>query len=74
MLAAFLLTWSQQLRTLDFQDLVMFLQASRINRNNHDMALTHHLLLSLRLGLTHTTFVRHWFRSMRATPLRSLCR
>ena len=27
-LAAFLLTWSQQLRTLDFQDLVMFLQAS----------------------------------------------
>ena len=27
-LAAFLLTWSEQLRTLEFQDLVMFLQAS----------------------------------------------
>ncbi len=27
-LAAFLLTWSDQLRTMEFQDLVMYLQAS----------------------------------------------
>jgi len=27
-LAAFLLTWSEQLRTMEFQDLVMYLQAS----------------------------------------------